>query len=257
MSAQELPKRERSVGRFNMTSRIFDAGEPDMLFRIKLNSILMLHARGYVIPNDESSLYWSDYLTEYHAKLAAFNALYKQVGLQTGQSNVGAMTRMYDRRDGTGRVFVKFMDFFKDRTEIDIKSIRIAVDQCKTYVENKVINKVILVVPGKLSSPSGKVIHASKLPIEIVMWDKLLVNPMASVLDAKYEPLNGEQAAQFYKKNNLSAEMLPQFYLDDPVMFWNDWQRGQLVRIFREDFYTNSVNKISVTYRAGSNAIRK
>ncbi|KAL5525881.1 hypothetical protein ACEPAG_7219 [Sanghuangporus baumii] len=121
--------------------------------------------------------------------------------------------------------------FFSDERSVGVKTMR----KLLQILEEKTINKAIIIFPGNMTPSARKVIVAMshQYRLEEFSESDLLVNITRHILVPSHEVLTQEEKKILLEKYRLKETQLPRIQLADPVARYYGLRRGQVVKITR------------------------
>lgn len=231
----------------------------DLVFQIWLVFLETLKSRGYKVPPEYDELRWTDYISEYHIKLARFVQMYEQRRANdpadANKSFRQLIVDQYEHSTIPGAYcYVRFMSpssgkhISKDQFKLLLVSL---------YGQN--YKDIFIITSHSLASQvTSELMDPQYKNYKFFMDDELLVDPEKYYLSSPHTALSDEEAGIFYRENELSKSKMPQIAKNDKIVVKNGWLPGTLIRIDRVNDYTNGVATESVYHRVVShNEVKK
>ncbi|KAH8100906.1 DNA-directed RNA polymerase RPB5 subunit [Cristinia sonorae] len=188
--------------------------ESAKLWRVNRTIHELVKDRGFQVSEEEINM-----------DLATFRATYMSSG---GSMDRGQLNFFTNHKDNPqDQIFV----FFSDEKSVGVKTMR----KLLGILEEKSINRGIIVFPGNMTPSARKVIvaMASTYKLEEFSESDLLVNITHHTLVPKHEVLTPEQKKILLEKYRLKETQLPRIQLADPVARYYGLRRGMVVKITR------------------------
>jgi len=195
------------------------------LGRVKLVSCMMMHDRGYALPDQEQALSDKSDLQ--------VGALYLTIASKAKCSICFAMSCTYVR--GNEITLVLFLDNNYDEGKKREKMV--STDQAKAAIKLwkssfAECSTCILVSPGKLSPDAKK--EANIANLHLITHEFLLIPVGRHALVPKHENMSEQDAAVFLKHRKLERFQLPQLKSTDPLSVYYGYEPGTIVKIQRQ-----------------------
>lgn len=219
--------------------------------RVHNTVIEMLDDRGYIISDEE--LNTVDNESEYEDVYQYRKQQEKKFG-----SIWEAMSTVYEKKEGKGMLYVRYVDPIEESNEIGgividklIEEIR---DVKMMYTD---LQEIIIISPQKISSNSMSKLQyfrtpESNLMITIFMDKELMFNITKHMLVPKHILLTQQERRELLlelnKKNN-SLKLIPKIYDTDPISKYYGAKVGQIFKIIRESLFDDVIAKKSIFYR--------
>jgi len=191
-----------------------DQDESAKLWRVNRTIHELVKDRGFQVSEEEINM-----------DLATFRATYTSGG---GSLERGQLNFFTNHKDNPAdQIFV----FFSDEKSVGVKTMR----KLLGILEEKSINRGVIVFPGNMTPSARKVIvaMASTYKLEEFSESDLLVNITHHTLVPKHEVLTTEQKKVLLEKYRLKETQLPRIQLADPVARYYGLRRGTVVKITR------------------------
>ncbi|KAL5485906.1 RPB5 [Sanghuangporus weigelae] len=192
-------------------------GGPDeaaRLWRVNRTIHELVRDRGFQVSDEEIEM-----------DLASFK--------QTYANSVGSVDRNMLNFFTNHRVNIQdhIFVFFSDEKSVGVKTMR----KLLQILEEKTINKAIIIFPGNMTPSARKVIVAMshQYRLEEFSESDLLVNITRHILVPSHEVLTQEEKKILLEKYRLKETQLPRIQLADPVARYYGLRRGQVVKITR------------------------
>ena len=103
-----------------------------------------------------------------------------------------------------------------------------AIDKFTTKAES-----TLIVCYAKLSPDAQRMSQSVGNKVQLMTCQSLAVSLKDHVLVPRHTALTEEQAAEFERARNIKRSQLPMLRVNDPIVAWNNWQVGTIVRIER------------------------
>lgn len=244
--------RVKMQGRQNFASNKWKHTNYDELLQLKLSTINLLETRGYVIPPEELMFKWTDYATQYREVLEMFKSHYEQRKMKTtGEVSFRhAMSNIYYHSENVGKkIFIRFIS--------PLSGVHITHDQIRLLIlqmnAEGPFDEVFLVSSHNLAPKAGNDLRTEGFSnVRFVLDFQIFIIPEEFFLTSTHVVMTEQETSEFYKKNNLSPSKMPQMTKDDPIAVRNGWVPGRLIKITRENTFTNGVSTMSIFYRVVS-----
>jgi DNA-directed RNA polymerase subunit H (RpoH/RPB5) len=68
---------------------------------------------------------------------------------------------------------------------------------------------------------------------KVFFIDELVANPIANKMVPNHELCTQDMVDELLKKYSITADMLPKIFLRDPIVRWNAWKVGDIIKITR------------------------
>ncbi|THH10873.1 hypothetical protein EW145_g1016 [Phellinidium pouzarii] len=197
-----------------MTDIIGGPDEAARLWRVNRTVHELVKDRGFQVSDEEI-----------HMDLDTFKNSYANSGGAVDRNQLNFFTN--HQSDSSDHVFV----FFSEEKSVGVKTMR----KLLGILEEKSINKGIIIFPGNMTPSARKVIvaMAHQYKLEEFSESDLLVNITRHILVPQHEVLNPEEKANLLNKYRLKETQLPRIQLADPVARYYGLRRGQVVKITR------------------------
>ncbi|KAH8118128.1 RPB5 subunit of DNA-directed RNA polymerase [Phellopilus nigrolimitatus] len=197
-----------------MADTIGGPDEAARLWRVNRTVHELVKDRGFQVSDEEI-----------HMDLATFKQNYANSGGSVDRNQLNFFTN--HQSNPTVHIFV----FFSDEKSVGVKTMR----KLLGILEEKSINKGIIVFPGNMTPSARKVIVAmsQQYKLEEFSESDLLVNITRHILVPQHEVLTAEEKKTLLEKYRLKETQLPRIQLADPVARYYGLQRGQVVKITR------------------------
>ncbi len=136
-----------------------------------------------------------------------------------------------------------FLIFGKDKTKIIIiwhieeKLGLKTVKNCCVQLKDNNIKNAIIIKYGKLTPPAKATISESASLYKIRVFDveDLKINITKHSLVPKHECLSKDEEDKLLKTYKLKKTQLPRMLNTEPVVMYYDWNRGDIIKITRND----------------------
>lgn len=246
------------------------------LMRIKQTQLVMLRDRNFDISFEENVL---EYNFNNLNDIKNFVGYYSGVAVPTDQSKLKitreSLNRYYRKISTPNIITAVFYIENKDDKDKDIgvNTIKGILGEIQNFdsLKNRdltkvkdVIKKIVMISP-KLTSPSVKTSIGKNLTFDWqLFYDRdLMFNLTKHIWVPKHTALTKEETKLFLSSNKILKGQLPKIkYLSlvnilenknnsviDPVVRYYDFEPGQIIKIQRYDFITNTMARKSIFYR--------
>ncbi|KIM84295.1 hypothetical protein PILCRDRAFT_818634 [Piloderma croceum F 1598] len=191
-----------------------EGDESAKLWKVNRTIHELVKDRGFAVSDDEIQM-----------DLAVFRGHYANNGGSVDRNQLNFFTN--SRANPADQIFV----FFSDERSVGVKTMR----KLLTILEEKAIERGIIVFPGNMTPSARKVIvaMAHQYKLEEFSEADLLVNITHHTLVPKHEVLTAEEKKGLLEKYRLKETQLPRIQLADPVARYYGLRRGQVVKIIR------------------------
>ncbi|KAL5526673.1 RPB5 [Sanghuangporus sanghuang] len=197
-----------------MADAIGGPDEAAKLWRVNRTIHELVRDRGFQVSDEEIEM-----------ELASFKQAYAN---SVGSVDRNMLNFFTNHRVNTqDHIFV----FFSDEKSVGVKTMR----RLLQILEEKTINKAIIIFPGNMTPSARKVIVAMshQYRLEEFSESDLLVNITRHILVPAHEVLTQEEKKILLEKYRLKETQLPRIQLADPVARYYGLRRGQVVKITR------------------------
>jgi len=197
-----------------MADTIGGPDEAARLWRINKTIHELVKDRGFQVSDDEIFM-----------SLDTFKQQYANSGGSVDRNQLNFFTNHRD--NPSDHIFV----FFSDEKSVGVKTMR----KLLGILEEKSINKGIIIFPGNMTPSARKVIVAmsQQYRLEEFSESDLLVNITKHILVPEHKVLSPVEKKQLLDKYRLKETQLPRIQLADPVARYYGLRRGQVVKITR------------------------
>jgi DNA-directed RNA polymerase subunit H (RpoH/RPB5) len=82
---------------------------------------------------------------------------------------------------------------------------------------------------------------------KVFFIDELVANPMANKMVPRHELCTQDMIDDLLREHSITTNMLPKIFLRDPIVRWNAWKIGDVIKITRpngEIYYRIVVDKV-------------
>lgn len=244
------------------------------LFKIKRHQLEMVRDRGYDISSEAALFEYTldDFIRVYSNILQERNAAIHETIKQSRTSRRSAkneltfrevLDNLYQKEDGT-----LLLVHYAESPAKTGKVSRLGVEPIGEFIKMATDNGVqwaILISEQDISSEAAKNLQKiSAIHFQHFFDEELMYNPTKHYLVPKHEVLSPEETSDFLKRNNLKLSQLPIIkFIDpigkplekdkekkiDPIVKYYGFLPGQIVRIYRENFITETLVDSYITYR--------
>ncbi|PIN09394.1 RNA polymerase, 25-kDa subunit (common to polymerases I, II and III) [Handroanthus impetiginosus] len=187
--------------------------------------IEMLRDRGYVVANMEEEL---------RRSLTDFRAAY-------GDKPEPERLRLFAGR-ATSLASRKILVMFSEIVVIKKQNMIGILSQ---IMNKEMLEKVILIVQGKINSHAQKVLDEYPVKVETFHITELLVNITKHYLAPKHEILTPDEKEKLLKKYSIEGKQLPMMLENDAIARYYGLEKGQVVKVT----YSGGIPDSTVTYR--------
>ncbi|KAL5504033.1 RPB5 [Sanghuangporus vaninii] len=197
-----------------MADAVGGPDEATRLWRVNRTIHELVRDRGFQVSDEEIEM-----------DLASFKQAYAN---SVGSVDRNMLNFFTNHRVNTqDHIFV----FFSDEKSVGVKTMR----KLLQILEEKTINKAIIIFPGNMTPSARKVIVAMshQYRLEEFSESDLLVNITRHILVPAHEVLTQEEKKILLEKYRLKETQLPRIQLADPVARYYGLRRGQVVKITR------------------------
>jgi len=190
------------------------ADEAARLWRVNRTIHELVKDRGFQVSDDEI-----------HMDLLTFKQQYANNGGSVDRNQLNFFTNHQD--NPTDHIFV----FFSEEKSVGVKTMR----KLLGILEEKSINKGIIIFPGNMTPSARKVIveMSHQYRLEEFSESDLLVNITRHILVPQHQVLTLEEKRLLLEKYRMKETQLPRIQLADPVARYYGLKRGQVVKITR------------------------
>lgn len=240
------------TGRYSFYLKSWIPNITDKLFQLKNSAVRLLLHLGYEVPEYERRFLWEDFSSQYARLREVFRQSINSFMTSRKLSARQAISGYY--RHGKERERIISVQFMQPPTG---KS-QVSVDDVNTVIENAIgirgvssprVTDLYIITSAALSSKAVENIDKMGIKVKIFTDDEIIAQPYRHVLNQKYWKLTDIEREEFFKTEGLGPGLLPQFTHDDPIVKSYGWKIGDVIRIVRNNIYSNSLGKLSVTYR--------
>jgi DNA-directed RNA polymerase subunit H (RpoH/RPB5) len=232
----------------------------DTIFKIKVNVLKMLETQGYDISHEQyyiqdtpvfsESLVFSNN-SEYQSKKDMF---WNNISRDQNMSVYQAMSSDYIKRDNTNKtVAVRYIKNLKGNKTITKDVIRELTFSMTNEKQVPYYDRLIVIAFAGILVDSRKILENLQMKVDIFDSKELIINPAESYLNPTYRLLTPSEKEEFLA-NEIKMSQLPQFNANDPIVRYNDWKKGDIIEIIRNNYFVSSIAKQSLYYRKVSSA---
>lgn len=242
------------------------------LFKIKLHQLEMIRDRGYDISSEEPLFTYTleDFIRIYSEILEQRNDEIREANTKAGHRRHKrlltfreVLDNFYQKDDGT----LIYVHYAESPPKIG-KVSRLGVEPIGEFIKeasDKGVQWAILISEQDISPDAGKNMRKiSAINFQHFFDKELMYNPTKHYLVPKHEVLSDEERRKFLEENKLKATQLPILkYINsigmpsekdkvkviDPIVKYYGFLPGQIVKITRENFITETLVDSYVTYR--------
>ena len=132
------------------------------------------------------------------------------------------------------------------------KTGEVNISQIKEMLKNVKIKMIIIISPHRIGSQALSYLNDKAdqgyrfIPF---IFNELMYDPLDSYLVPPHEILGRKDSRLFLKETGLSINDLPRIKENDPIIKRLDGRAGQIVKITRNVYFTDSLVKNSIFYR--------
>ncbi|KAA1467320.1 DNA-directed RNA polymerase RPB5 subunit [Dentipellis sp. KUC8613] len=191
-----------------------DGDDSPTLWKVNRTIHELVKDRGFQVSDDEINM-----------DLAGFKSHYANNAGSVDRNQLNFFTNSVHNPED--QIFV----FFSDEKSVGVKTMR----KLLGILEEKNINRGIIIFPGVMTSSARKVILAmqARFKLEEFAEADLLVNITHHKLVPRHEVLTQEQKRLLLEKYRLKETQLPRIQIADPIARYYGLRRGQVVKITR------------------------
>ncbi|TFY60032.1 hypothetical protein EVG20_g7574 [Dentipellis fragilis] len=191
-----------------------DGDDSATLWKVNRTIHELVKDRGFQVSDDEINM-----------DLATFKSHYANNAGSVDRNQLNFFTNSVHNPED--QIFV----FFSDEKSVGVKTMR----KLLGILEEKNINRGIIIFPGVMTSSARKVILAmqARFKLEEFAEADLLVNITHHKLVPRHEVLTQEQKRLLLEKYRLKETQLPRIQIADPIARYYGLRRGQVVKITR------------------------
>jgi DNA-directed RNA polymerase subunit H (RpoH/RPB5) len=233
----ETPEENYSIYKWGEIS------ENDVLFRAKANQVHMLSHRGYNVPDDELRQYSWDNIEEYKRKRARFK--------RRAPKKVHEYLSGFYHKDSPGEtVYVAFI-YEQGKASISVQMMNKVIAK---LAEAKV-RRLIIISPHAVHQDALKFLADSETKVEIYPEKSMCINRLDHVFNPKIQVLSPSEKKAFFDETGLSGKKIAKYAsctnvaTCEPILQHYQHPKGTVVKIFRDNDFTNQVCKESVYWR--------
>ncbi|KAJ7593437.1 RNA polymerase [Mycena floridula] len=191
-----------------------DIDESAKLWKVNRTIHELVKDRGFQVSDDELNM-----------DLQRFRELHASAAGTVDRNRLNFFTN--SATDNTDQIFV----YFSEEKSVGVKTMR----KLLSILEEKSIQRGIIVFPGNMTSAARKVIVAMSKDYRLEEFSEsdLLVNIVHHTLVPQHEVLSPDEKKLLLEKYRLKETQLPRIQLADPVARYYGLRRGQVVKITR------------------------
>lgn len=240
------------------------------LLGVKQNQLKMVRDRGYNIEPEEPIL---DCDPENPDHIAYFIQTYQpkdktpfREGLSAEYQNElkDVLAVFYPSADpGTTKLGVNPIARITDRAN-KIQKLRGLIIISDTDLSTTSAKLLAGIKAGKVADKPGDMVQTKTYPVQFFFDDQLIYNPTEHYLVPKHIALTPEEQKDYYERSHTRPNQMAilryvdiasrlvekdQKYKIDPIVAWYGWRPGQVVKIERVNFITETLVERSVTFR--------
>ncbi|KAL3622610.1 hypothetical protein CASFOL_034021 [Castilleja foliolosa] len=204
--------------------------ESHRYYRARRTLIEMLRDRGYETPGMEAEL---------RRSLSEFRAEYGD------KPEADRLRLLAGRVANPSR---KIIAIFCGPTEIRKQNIILILGQ---IVNNGMLDRVILILQGKMNSHAQKVLGEYPVKVETFHITELLSNITMHFLAPKHEILSPQEKEYLLKKHAIEDKQLPMMLENDAIARYYGLEKGQVVKVT----YSSGTTGTIVNYRCVVTAV--
>jgi len=202
---------------------------------------------GYDVDDDELEQFtWKDY-DEYEDKR---DSCLRRIR-RTNRSIRGTFSGIY-KQDGK-KTYVSFIRELESTSKISTKSIKEIV----AFAVEMKMRKVFIISSQKPNSDSLKYTAEMKIQFEVYTETEMAVDRSNHVLNPVFVPLNDKEKEEFLTESGILPGRMPCFAkwsqsqasTSEPLLQYGRYPMGTVVKIYRENNYTEQVASESVYWR--------
>lgn len=230
--------------------------EFDILFRAKANQVFILRDRGFFIPSGQlKALSWTSY-ADYKKKRDRY--LRRLERRQSKEQSIrrmlsGLYEKFDENEDLVESIFVAFITENKNRQSIKKET----VDLVMLEAEEKKTRNIMLITGMSVHQDTLKNTKEGGFNFEIYSETNMCVDRSQHVLNPKITVLSSEEKKAFFQETGLSGGKIARYEgwqinraeTTEPILQHHQYPSGTLIKITRENNYTNQVAKESLYWR--------
>lgn len=121
------------------------------------------------------------------------------------------------------------------------------------YLNTYDIYETILIVPVNLGKKAAdyltQFLISSKIKHQIFLEEELSYNPTKHIDVPKHILMNKQEADTLLQNLKINLSMMPIIKLNDPIIKYYGWSKGNIVKIYRHDTVISTLSEKSINYR--------
>ncbi|KAL8095293.1 DNA-directed RNA polymerases IV and V subunit 5B-like [Apium graveolens] len=177
----------------------------------------MLRDRGYSVPHSDIQM-----------SLHQFRAIYGQ-SPHTSRLSISASLEI----DPSNKILVVFCD----KGIVKVNQIR---NLAGKITDKESLSRLIVVIQDKITDQATKTWDQFPFKVEIFQITDLLVNVTKHMLMPKFRLLTFEEKEQLLKKYTLDEKQLPRIKVDDAIVRYYAFEKGQVLEVTNNSDITGS-----------------
>ncbi|KAG6414151.1 hypothetical protein SASPL_126869 [Salvia splendens] len=204
-------------------SSLLDTGsvESHRYYLARKTLLEMLRDRGFAVPNCEIELPLDEFRTKHGDNLDVD----------------GFRISSLHKDDPSIKVLVLFC-------EPGIIKVNV-VRGITTKIVQEGLDRLILVVQGKMTSQALKAVELFNIKVEVFQITDLLVNITKHELKPKHQVLTDAEKEKLLKQYSIEEKQLPRMLQKDAIARYYGLEKGQVVKVT----YSGELTQLHVTYR--------
>jgi DNA-directed RNA polymerase subunit H (RpoH/RPB5) len=243
------------------------------LLRIKRHQLEMVRDRGYDISAEQNLLEYTvnDFIRVYAELLEQRNATIRKANQEAANRRSvrneltfrQMLDNVYSKDDGT-----TLLVHYAESPTRGAKPSKLGVEPIAEFIRmatNYGVKWAILISEQDISSEAARNLQDIKIIyFQHFFDDELMYNPTKHYMVPRHEALTEDEAREFLRENHLKPSQLPILkYVDplarptekdrdkvtDPIVKYYGFLPGQIIRIYRENFITETLVDSYVIYR--------
>ncbi|KAL1555375.1 DNA-directed RNA polymerase V subunit 5A [Salvia divinorum] len=136
---------------------------------------------------------------------------------------------------------IKVLVLFCDPGIIKVNVVR----GITTRIVQEGLDRLILVVQGKMTSQASKAVELFPFKVEIFQITDLVVNVTKHELKPKHQVLTDAEKEKLLKQYSIEEKQLPRMLQKDAIARYYGLEKGQVVKVT----YSGELTQLHVTYR--------
>jgi DNA-directed RNA polymerase subunit H (RpoH/RPB5) len=213
----------------------------EVLYMVRRNQLRMVMDRGYNIGKQEAQLSWSR---------SQFLKGYKLVDEEAAMLKLSQLDSTYEKQTDRGLVKLHVAYISSGNAAKPSISKDKAAALAQTIRSMEGVSEVVLITFSPLSTDSRKIFAnlRERRFVQIFPSEQLVYAAIDHIMGGTQELVSDEDLAAM-ATNGLVARLLPISLTTDPVVKWYGWREGQVIRVYNDDFFVDTIHPNSVNYR--------